>query len=690
MRWTFRVIPLDVSIAILSLTFSLQVQGAIRKVDSLKSALNQSEISELERIRIKLNLSFKYTYADPDSGLKWAKITLEQAQNQGRNKSIQAALHFMGVCYVNKLMYDSALIVAKKKYEHAKSIKDTKGLMDARIDFGNVKMELGQFDSAIYFYQTALDTAQVIGNKRLIMRCLINLGDVAKRQGYYARSLEYFREAERRKLEGFYGAVQKHFGELYLLQSDFQQAIFHYKKSINSAKINRRDNSLSSVYIEMGKLYENMGLLDSALLYVDSARFILKRNGGTYGLARLQVQMGRLMRLGDHLDSALKLLSQSIRTMELKKMIKELPEAYLELGACEWDLKQFDKSQTSFEKSYSLAASMNQILVQRSASEYLLKLSKMNGNIKQQLKYSEELRQLELKVFDKQQTRNIAIAQAEHEFERMRAQDEVLAEQKLLLAESEYQNQLSSEQNAKLILGIIGIMMLVLVLVIGFSLVSNRKKNKMLTQQKEVLQKSDEEKELLLKEIHHRVKNNLQVISSLLDLQAMKNPDSAKQLLESQSRVKSMALIHQKLYQNENLSQIDFEDYLKSLTGFIHSTFAGERTTKLTCDAENIVIDVDRAIPLGLIVNELLTNAFKYAGEKSKELLIDIKLKKGKSQLILLVVDNGPGINPDIDLNKPKSLGMRLVRRLSKQLKGELNYTFDNGARFEITFPADE
>ncbi|MEM7298891.1 MAG: histidine kinase dimerization/phosphoacceptor domain -containing protein, partial [Bacteroidota bacterium] len=209
--------------------------------------------------------------------------------------------------------------------------------------------------------------------------------------------------------------------------------------------------------------------------------------------------------------------------------------------------------------------------------------------------------------------------------------------------------------------------------------------------QNKVIAKSLAERESLLKEIHHRVKNNLQIIASLLYLQSGKfeDEDYKKVLEEGQGRVRSMALIHQKLYENEDLKSIPFEEYLTELVGEIRASF-GQPMAKidLNIEAANIYFDVDTAVPLGLIVNELATNAFKYAFSNQEKGSFSIFLKEDQGNYSLHIKDDGKGLPEEIDLRKAKSLGLRLVRMLSQQLEGDFRISGKDGTSFELKFAA--
>jgi len=214
--------------------------------------------------------------------------------------------------------------------------------------------------------------------------------------------------------------------------------------------------------------------------------------------------------------------------------------------------------------------------------------------------------------------------------------------------------------------------------------------NEMLMQ----IQASLREKEVLLKEIHHRVKNNLQVISSLLYLQSRKAHDqqTIEMFNESQNRIRSMALIHEKLYQSQDIGKIDFADYIRSLTNYLSSSYGlKSRATNITVNISNVFLSIDKAIPCGLIINELVSNSLKYAFPEGRNGKIDIQLVPDKNNHVALIVDdNGVGFPKDLDFRKTKTLGLQLVNTLTKQLKATIELHNKKGTRFEITFARKE
>ena len=206
----------------------------------------------------------------------------------------------------------------------------------------------------------------------------------------------------------------------------------------------------------------------------------------------------------------------------------------------------------------------------------------------------------------------------------------------------------------------------------------------------EQIRLSLQEKEVLLKEVHHRVKNNLQVISSILNLQSsyVKDEGTLNILKESQNRIKSMAFIHESLYQTKDFSSINFTEYIVNLSqNLIHSYSNFDHEIKLNLDIQDVFLNLDLAIPCGLIINEIVSNALKYAfDEKTEDGEISIKMSLNKDNLVLKIGDNGKGLPKNIDYRNTESLGLQLVVTLTDQLSGTIELNSEKGTNYTIIF----
>ncbi len=263
-----------------------------------------------------------------------------------------------------------------------------------------------------------------------------------------------------------------------------------------------------------------------------------------------------------------------------------------------------------------------------------------------------------------------------------------LANSKIALTVKEKDLEIKHEQERTNLYFIIVLLVAGLSGVSMFAFFRKRKQSKILEQKNTQINKTLKEKELLIKEVHHRVKNNFQIVSSLLELQTkdIEDKKALKLVNEGKNRVQSMALIHEKLYQNEN-GLIDFEEYILLLVKELSNMYAFDKKIKTKTESGSMFFDLDTAIPLGLIINELITNAYKYAFLDKKDNELNISINKLDSENYKLIVsDNGVGLDSSFNINKANSLGLRLVSRLVKQLHGKLSFVNDNGANFEIVF----
>ncbi|MDR3577557.1 MAG: sensor histidine kinase [Anaerolineaceae bacterium] len=218
-----------------------------------------------------------------------------------------------------------------------------------------------------------------------------------------------------------------------------------------------------------------------------------------------------------------------------------------------------------------------------------------------------------------------------------------------------------------------------------------RAANDLLVQYNQKIEGSLHEKEVLLKEIHHRVKNNLQIVSSLLNMQARAiiDPEARTALQNSQARVRSMALIHERLYQSQSLGHVNFGLYIKDMAAFLFRTYQDQSgQVQLKTYLEEVDLDIDTAVPLGLVLNELITNSLKYAfpGERAGEISIQL-LHQPDGFVTLVCTDNGIGLKPDQDLYKGKSLGMELVSNLTQQIDGQIEIESQDGLKVRIIIP---
>ena len=322
------------------------------------------------------------------------------------------------------------------------------------------------------------------------------------------------------------------------------------------------------------------------------------------------------------------------------------------------------------------------------------------GNYKEAIEYLKKVKTQDDSLFNIDKNKEISQLQIAYETEQ-KDRDILLKNQniKLLAKEGELQKQKTYEANKSKNIFLGGtILLLITVGAIYLAYRNKIKVNRLLrSQQVEISLKNNtlnhllEEKEWLLKEIHHRVKNNLQIVMSLLNSQSvyLKDATAVTAIKDSQRRVHSMSLIHQKLYQSDNLSAIAMPTYIHELVAYLKDSFdTGYIQFKVTvCD---VLLDVSQAVPIGLILNEAITNAIKYAFTNGQDGTIAITLQeKEPNYFEMLITDNGKGIDSDFDAENSNSLGMSLMQGLTGDLNGTFSITNNNGTVIKINFKRD-
>jgi len=313
------------------------------------------------------------------------------------------------------------------------------------------------------------------------------------------------------------------------------------------------------------------------------------------------------------------------------------------------------------------------------------------GNYISAIRNFELHKKLNDSLFNATQSKQIAELQIKYETDKK--------EQSIQLLEAQTRSQRAELQNVSLQRNITigGVAMLLIIAILAYSGYRNKQRSNSelqvkqteINQQNKSLQSLLQEKEWLLREVHHRVKNNLQIIISLLNAQSdfVDNPSAIHAIRESRERMQAIALIHQKLYQPDHGPRINMGSYIQDLVSYLESSFTSTKGIYFQLDVDEISLDVSQAVPLGLILNEAITNAVKYAFPGGRAGTIAVTLRRqGARNILLKIADNGVGLPADIDLSANNSLGMQLIRLFAEQLEGELFFQGREGVEISLLF----
>ena len=439
------------------------------------------------------------------------------------------------------------------------------------------------------------------------------------------------------KLDDTLGQANIHanLGLAYTDTGEFEKAEFHLLKQGYLDTLLQTNWGLGFHYDFMGNLRQEEGKLDEALNWHMKGLNIRKKMDSHYNLCESYLSIGGILIVLDNCPQAIEYLEKIFDFKEQHQSLVQEQRAHKYLSECYEKTKDHDNALVHF-KAY------------KTVSDSIYKRDKL-----------EEIAEMESQLKKQELDNEIALLSKENEIKFFE-----LKHQRLIAVSS--------------------LLSLFLLSLFSFFIYKLYLKIKIRNQK---ISKSLSEKDILLREIHHRVKNNLQVISSLLSLQSRQIEDThIKQAIdEGRSRVRSMALIHQNLYQHDSLTTIDVNNYLQRLIEELFSTYnISSEKVKLLLNIESIQLDVDTMVPLGLIINELVSNALKHAFRHEEEIgIIKVTLKEEEGQLYLNVQDNGIGVDVEKMLNS-KSFGNRLIKAFGQKLKADIAVKNENGTLVEM------
>lgn len=609
-----------------------------------------------ERFEFFFNAPNRYLENSAYDWLDTVNVFLNNAQKQEDTTAVKQYKLMQSQIYYDIGDYDKSLAINKELYVKKESLDlDTRTTLLNLMDENYSKLEL---------YAEQIDIRKE--KKELGITENIAFYDIYSNLGLH-----------RKAMDDYFEHVKKTVDEKdYFAQAEFYNNVGTYLRLDKSTPTSLNSYKKAKGFIDV---FLNDVTKIKSDAEVQEANLLSSKIRGNIGKCHLQ--------LGEYED-AIPFLEQSIEEMtEYTKGLYSadiienrlaIAECYLQLADLERatdflsDDMQLRKTENKIKKNRLLSIYYERTDDYKNASLYLRKNIRINDSISIN---ESELRKQQLATVmaeEKANTRSI-----------MAAQKQALEEQRSeMIAQDERINLVF----ISLIFTLLGFAGLV------YAYLKSIKNQRLIAEQKHIIENSLVEKDSLLKEIHHRVKNNLQMVSSLLSLQTKNTRSKAaiEALEEGKSRVKAMALIHQKLYQNDDLSVIEMQGYIESLINSVQSVYKkGGHNINITIDAEGVELDIDRAIPFGLILNELVSNSFKYAfpyDEENGKIYIHLR-KMGDKEGFFEYSDNGVGLPEDTEERTNSSMGIRLMNRLANQLQTKLNIDKTaEGVRFWFNF----
>lgn len=576
-------------------------------------------------------------------------LTISLIVNGQQDSLIKDFRRYVDSCNI-ELNKEKSLKYSFKLLEIAQQMKSDKHLAYAFLQLSYDYQKLGNYTTALKY---ALQSIQFYEKLKLTDYSSIaynNIGSIYMSLENYDLSLQYLNRAAKSHLENgnssYLGADWTNIGEVYRLQNKIDSAFYYYKKAYDIYMIEKKD-SLSIAYSQC-----NLGLI--------------------YYLKNQQNISDSLFNIAfSYLNSINDFYPESIIWLEKAKV--ELSKNHLN------EAKRFAIYSYDLTKKGNYNNKIRDVLL------LLSDIEKSMNNYYSAFNYLSEYQIYKDSLANDKVVSSMAEMRAEYEISQKEQ-------------EVTYFKKISKARTLIAIsTGLGGILVIILAMFL-FKLTRRLRFanhqledfNEELQQKNDVIHQSLLDKEVLIKEIHHRVKNNLQIISSIIHLQNMRITDNEVRVIfdEMQRRILAISSIHQKLYQSDSVSSINMRDYLTEVVDAIHIAFnSNELNVKYEIGIQQIEMDIDAAVSLGLMVNELATNSYKYAFMPGQNNQFVVKLERTNEEGYRLTVsDNGKGLPESLDLAKANSLGLRMVSLLCRQLKGEIKMYTHQGAKFEIIF----
>jgi two-component sensor histidine kinase len=612
-----------------------QKQG-MAKTDSLLSELSSARYRDkmdTAKVRLFVEIATAY-YAIPDSSIRYATSGAQLSEKLGWEHGIAIAYTDLCYAYSAKSDFAAAIDYGKKALVINEKQGRKKEAISSLGNIANCYLAQGNYEEALDFYLRGLTLAEQVNDKPLTGLIMQSLGIVydqlkntAKAKQYYQDALKLFEQVNDKNN---IAAVLTNLAQCFESEKDYNGAL----KSVLRAVV---------IFEELGNQY--------SLMVSTGVAGGCYRNLHNYPKAltdyRKSMQLSRELGSIEYAASSYKGLGEIFLDMVRDTSVRASTQAT--------NRKYLDSAVIYFEKAVSEGVKINISDVLASVHQGLSEAYALKGDYKAALEHHRAYSIALDSMYSTDNQLKIASLETKREADLKNKQIEINR-----LAGINKRN-----EQALLIAGLIVLFIAVVTVLRAHG------KQKKANKEKEILLR---QKDMLMKEIHHRVKNNLQVIATLLDLQLQDITDEhAKEAMaESTTRVKSISLIHQQLYQHEDISSIEFSKFAGDLIGQVTSVFKkNDLNIVFGNDIPTTALDIDTAIPLGLILNELVTNSFKYAFTGNKNGTIDVTLRKN-GHYELTYADSGPGM-PGGEVSTV-GLGMKMMRGLSKQLGGALNY----------------
>lgn len=544
-------------------------------------------------------------------------------------------------------------------------------------NIGVIKYQIHNPLKAIEFFRKAAVVNKASKNEGMYAYSLLNLGTILKRQGIYDKAMNHIYEAipifERNEMQYKLASSYNTLASIQKKIKNPQLALQFHQKSLQiRRRLNNKEDIASSLN-NIGNLYKEISKLDSAMLFYNKSLEIKKELRDTSFLISTYSSIAEVKLRQNEYKQAELYLNFCLENQDKIYNVSDVIDLKNELGYLHLKRKEFDKAQTLLDKAYKIAKEAKSQNSLMKNLELKIELAKVTNNTKSISSLYEEYIRLKDLILDSKKNKALTEMQIRYDVDKQKQKNQLLTETTI---RQQAQLEANELKNILLIFGIITSVIISAILLVVFR--QRNKHNKLLQH--------------LLVEQQHRVKNFLNTIASIFRMHERRAKDDAvkEAVKEGSDRLNAMLLIHKQLDRPsvDAPANINFTDYTQKLVDQLKMAYSGYEkviNTELDLDGD-LNLDVNKAVSLGLILNEVVTNAFKYAVPQTENPSVTISLKKSKKQVVLSIQDNGPGIDTSKSTRKESSLGLKLIQLFTKNLNATYEIVNNNGTLFSVKF----
>lgn len=582
-------------------------------------------------------------------------------ENEHDTLKVKALIALSEILYISDLdtvinLSEEVILICNANLENDLIASERRSFLMAKSaaynNIGFIYDDKGDVIKALEYYHKSLSIREELDDKKGIAVSLNNIGIIYIKQGEPEQALEYYLKSlkVKQQLEDYKSMATSlnNIAAVYKELGNLEKAIEYYTQSLLIREEIKDEKGIAVTLNNIGTLYKDRGSLDTALNYYSKALDIREKIGDDRGLTNTLSNIGRVAFLKENYLQAEK---YGIKALDVANNL-----GYLErIKDASYLLSEVYEQQENWEKAFEMKSLY--ILIKDSVKNKKTELEL----IRQKSKYDLE---------------------------------KVIKEKEILTKENDIKTLLNAKNKT---LAIAFILAFILALAIIFFIYRENKKkdliNNLLSKQKEDALKQNDDKIVLLKEIHHRVKNSLQVVSSLIRLQSSEVDDVkvVKMFEETQNRVLSIAKLHEQLYSSENLKEIDIKQHFLPLINDLVEEYKVATTIDLDLNIAEVKMGAETLVPLGLIINEMISNSLKYAFKDRDTGVIKIHINYiEKKTYEMIIGDNGIGMSKDFNFENSNSLGTQLIQIFTEQLNGSIERLKEEGTVFRIIFEKQE